>query len=172
MLEFQKVKIKKIIVDLRGSSGGLFKEGIKVIKLFANKGDVVLKVRKMDINSDEKVYTAQKDGPASSFKLAVLVDQSTSSMAEGFVSMIKSLKKGIVIGHQTFGKATMETILGLPNGYAAKYTVGQLYDATDSSWANRGITPDISFPKIESDQNFANDKGDVVLEVAKNYLLQ
>ena len=106
------------------------------------------------------------DGINIGCKWVILVDGQTKSMGEAFASSFKLINDATIIGEQTFGKANMETILQLNNGYSLKYTVGRLYNANGETWAGKGITPDISMP-IPAE---SGSEEDTVLKLAIDYL--
>lgn len=161
----KKKKISSLIVDLRVNMGGDLKEGIKVMKLFAKKDEILLNVLKTD--QKKEVIKANEDGPFTKFKMVVIIGKSTMSMGEAFASFLKNKKEVLLIGQTTYGKGTVETLYDLKNGHKAKFTVGKLLDGKGSEWNNKGVEPHIKIPnngKQKKDKDFE-------LELARKYLL-
>ncbi|MAE73780.1 MAG: hypothetical protein CL675_06770, partial [Bdellovibrionaceae bacterium] len=141
------LKSKKVILDLRQSRGGLFKEGLDAIKLFAAKGTELLRIEHKD--GKIETHTAQSDGPAKDLNVALLVGGETKSMGEAFAAAIANLRQAKLIGAPTFGKGTVETMMTLDNHYSVKFTVSKLYDAQGKTWDRVGLTPSIQLPQTE-----------------------
>lgn len=152
---------RKLILDLRKNTGGLFDEGLKAIKLFAKKDQAVL-ITKL-AKGESKTLKAEKPGIGRSLTVVVLISQDTKSMGEAFASSLRQLVGATIIGQPSFGKGTMETVVDLENNYSVKFTVGKLYSPDDKTWNGVGVLPDIEFPASEG-------KTDAQLSLAKTIL--
>lgn len=135
--------LKNMIIDLRGNSGGALAEGKETLKLFFEKGAVLFKTQ---VGDKVEQVTASQNGPGSDFKFAVLVSSVTRSMAEAFAYSLKGQKSAVLIGEKTFGKASIENLFELGNGYSAKISIGKLMGADGKSWQNSGVAPNIVVP--------------------------
>ncbi|PIB35144.1 tail-specific protease [Reichenbachiella sp. 5M10] len=149
--ELQANDVDGILIDLRYNGGGSLKEAIDLTGLFIDEGPVV-QVRgsdgSIDINRDED-SRVQYDGP-----VAVLINRFSASASEIFSGAIQDYKRGIIVGETSFGKGTVQNLIGLnrmlPTDDARmgqlKLTLAKFYRVTGSSTQNIGVTPDISFP--------------------------
>lgn len=142
--ELKAQKVDGVIVDLRENGGGALHEATSLTGLFIKTGPTVI-VRSSKNNFDvypdddpEIVYT----GP-----LAVLVNRMSASASEIFAGAIKDHNRGIILGSQTFGKGTVQSLLDLNKGQL-KITVAKFYRILGESTQHKGIIPDITFPSL------------------------
>ncbi len=139
---FAEAGVEGVIVDLRGNGGGSLMEAATLVDLFVDPGPVV-QIRDHDGNvyrnnraRNSAVYT----GP-----LMVLVDRISASASEIFAGAIQDYGRGLVVGSQTFGKGTVQSVSGLPEGQI-KLTESKFYRITGESTQHRGVIPDIELP--------------------------
>ncbi|MEX0942388.1 MAG: carboxy terminal-processing peptidase [Pseudomonadales bacterium] len=131
-----------IVIDLRDNGGGSLQEARTLTGLFIDRGPTVQirsKSNRVDILSDRDLRTVY-EGP-----LAVLVNRLSASASEIFAGAIQDYKRGIIIGSQTFGKGTVQSLLPLNRGQL-KLTQAKFYRISGESTQHRGIIPDISYP--------------------------
>lgn len=150
--ELKEEGIDGLIVDLRNNGGGSLYEAVAMTGLFIKSGPVVQIKETMgqtDVQSDPDP-TLVYDGP-----LAVMVNRFSASASEIFAAAIQDYKRGIVIGEQTFGKGTVQTLLDL-NQYErsseplgrVKMTTAKFYRVNGSSTQLKGVEPDIELPAV------------------------
>lgn len=131
-----------VIVDLRGNSGGALLEANKLTGLFVSSGATVqVKQNSGKIGSWGDYYARQ----AWKKPVAVLVDRYSASASEIFAGAIQDYQRGLVIGHRTFGKGTVQALDQLSSGQI-KITESKFYRVTGESTQNKGIIPDIQLP--------------------------
>lgn len=146
-------KVDGVIVDLRQNGGGSLQEAIELTGLFIESGPVVqIRDAKGEVQVERDPDPTQVyEGP-----LAVLVDRFSASASEIFAGAIQDYGRGIVIGEQTFGKGTVQTLIDLnrfvsetddPLGQL-KLTIAKFYRVNGSSTQHRGVIPDIVFPTV------------------------
>lgn len=156
--ELKSEKIDGLILDLRNNSGGSLQEAVELTGLFIKNGPVV-QVKQTNgaiepyADEDPEVYY---DGP-----LAVLVNRFSASAAEIFAAAIQDYKRGIVIGENTFGKGTVQTLINLneflnrnENYGQIKLTIAKFYRVSGGSTQHRGVIPDIAFPSPYAAEDF------------------
>ena len=134
--------VDAIVVDLRGNGGGSLHEAKTLTGLFIDHGPVVQvrsKNNRVDILVDQDTRVVY-DGP-----LAVLVNRLSASASEIFAGAVQDYQRGLVIGSQTFGKGTVQTLLPMNQGQL-KLTQAKFYRITGESTQHRGIIPDITLP--------------------------
>ena len=143
-----KHKIKGVILDLRNNPGGLLNQAISIADIFLNKGTIVYtKGRREDQNN---VYVAHDNGESEKkmYPLVVLVNEGSASASEIVAGAIQAHKRGIIVGTQTFGKGSVQTIIPLPDGAGLRMTTAKYYTPDNRSIQALGITPDVEIPFI------------------------
>jgi carboxyl-terminal processing protease len=142
--ELKQENIDGLIVDLRNNGGGSLREANDTVGLFIKHGPTVQvkdSAGRVDILQDRNPMVAY-DGP-----VAVLVNRLSASASEIFAGAIQDYNRGIVIGGQTFGKGTVQTLLPLNHGQL-KLTHAKFYRISGESTQNKGVLPDINFPTL------------------------
>lgn len=146
--------VEGVVIDLRNNGGGSLTEAISLTGLFISKGPVV-QVREQtgetEVQSDLNPEV-NYDGP-----LAVLTNRFSASASEIFAAAIQDYKRGIVLGEQTYGKGTVQTMVDLnqwikdPDKLGQiNITVAKFYRINGSSTQRKGVSPDIEFPSAFS----------------------
>lgn len=131
-----------VVIDLRNNGGGSLQEAKTMTGLFIDRGPTVQvrsKSNRVDI-LDDRDPSVVYDGP-----LAILVNRLSASASEIFAGAIQDYERGLVIGSQTFGKGTVQSLLPLNRGQL-KMTQAKFYRISGESTQHRGIVPDILFP--------------------------
>jgi carboxyl-terminal processing protease len=146
LLELQEEGIAGLIIDLRDNGGGSLQEANSLTGLFIGLGPTV-QVRnasgRIDIIRDHDpklVYS----GP-----LVVLVNRMSASASEIFAGAIQDYNRGIIIGEETFGKGTVQSLLPLPKGQL-KATTAKYYRISGKSTQHQGVVPDLYYPSLYS----------------------
>ncbi len=158
-----EIGIDALLIDLRGNGGGLLTEATALTGLFIDDGPVVqLKDSRNKIEIiDDPISGSIYKGP-----LAVMVDRFSASASEIFAGAIQDYSRGIVIGQQTFGKGTVQSIYPLDrfsrfkskNGFGQlTLTIGKFYRISGSGTQNRGIVPDIELPSFINKDRFGEE---------------
>jgi len=135
-----------LVLDLRNNPGGLLHQAVAISDIFLDKGKIVYtKGRKKDQNT---VFTAHNNGKMKKYPLVVLVNEGSASASEIVAGAIQAHKRGIIVGTQTFGKGSVQTIIPLPDGAGLRMTTAKYYTPDDKSIQAQGITPDVEVPFI------------------------
>jgi carboxyl-terminal processing protease len=138
--------INGMIVDLRNNPGGLLHQAVTLADYFLNGGRIVYtKGRKEDQNT---VFNAHDNGDKNDYPLVILVNEGSASASEIVAGAIQAHKRGIIVGTQTFGKGSVQTIIPLPDGAGLRMTTARYYTPDDRSIQARGITPDVEVPYV------------------------
>jgi len=141
-----KQLINGLILDLRNNPGGLLHQAVSVADIFIDKGKIVYtKGRRADQNT---VFSAHADGEKRQYPLVVLVNEGSASAAEIVAGALQAHKRGIIVGTQTFGKGSVQTIIPLPDGAGLRMTTATYYTPDDRSIQALGITPDVEVPFV------------------------
>lgn len=147
--ELKEEGIDGLVIDLRNNGGGSLEEAINLTGLFIPMGPVV-QVRstngRVEVLPDLNPSVLY-DGP-----LSVMVNRLSASASEIFAGAIQDYGRGIIIGSQTFGKGTVQSLRPLRSGQL-KITQAKFYRISGDSTQHKGVLPDIQFPSI-----FDNEK--------------
>ena len=157
--ELKAEKVDGVIVDLRNNGGGSLTEAVNLTGLFIPQGPVVQRKQSDgEISAEyDRDPSVTYDGPVS-----VLVNRFSASASEIFAGAIQDYKRGLIIGEQTYGKGTVQSLIDLerflkgePEGVGQlKITMEKFYRITGSSTQHKGVTPDIELPSTFSASEF------------------
>lgn len=143
--ELQAEQVEGIVIDLRNNGGGSLQEATELTGLFIESGPSVL-VRnsngRIDVLGDE-----EGNGPYYRGPLAVVVNRLSASASEIFAGAIQDYHRGLVLGGQTFGKGTVQSIQPLNHG-ELKLTLAKFYRVSGQSTQHQGVVPDIQYPEV------------------------
>ncbi len=153
-LEAQMNPIKGLILDLRSNPGGLLDQAIKVSDIFLEQGTIVTTVAFG--KTRREVENAHNNRIEPKYPIAVLVDGGSASASEIVAGALKNNNKAIVIGRQTFGKGSVQSIYKLPENYALKLTIAEYLTPGDKSIQSYGIMPDIMVLPVRIDTDNMN----------------
>jgi len=142
--ELKQENIDGLVIDLRNNGGGSLQEANSLTGLFIKTGPTV-QVR----NSNGDVDLMLDSDPSLIWNgpLGVLVNRMSASASEIFAGAIQDYGRGLIIGGQTFGKGTVQSLIPLNNGQL-KLTLAKFYRISGESNQNRGIIPDIAYPTL------------------------
>ena len=149
--EFTKdKKIKGYILDLRNNPGGLLSQAIKISDFFLTNGEIVsTKSRK---ESENRRWFANKGDIINGKVLIVLINYGSASASEIVAGALKDNKRAILLGENTYGKGSVQSIIHLKNNGAIRLTISKYYLPSGKSISEVGITPDIEV--AEGDDEF------------------
>lgn len=142
--ELMKEGVDGVVLDLRNNGGGSLQEAVSLTDLFIDQGPVV-QIRTPDnrINRHNRSrFNALYTGP-----LVVLVNRLSASASEIFAGAIQDYNRGIIVGAQTFGKGTVQSVNPLVEG-GLKITESKFYRVSGESTQHRGVIPDIEIPLL------------------------
>ena len=140
--DFNSSEVDAVILDLRNNGGGALIEANKIIGLFVSSGPTVQVKQKrgyIQPYGDNKAVQVWKK------PLIVLVNRYSASASEIVAGAIQDYRRGIIVGHRTFGKGTVQSLENLSEGQI-KITESKYYRVNGMSTQNKGIVPDIELP--------------------------
>jgi len=166
--EFKKDKnIEKYILDLRNNPGGLLTQAIKISDFFLDNGEIVsTKSRKIREN---KKWFAKKGDLINGETLVVLINYGSASASEIVAGALQDHKRAILIGENSYGKGSVQSIIPLENNGAIRLTISKYYLPSGKSISDIGITPDIEIAE-SSDEFRINTETDNQLDFAVKLL--
>ncbi len=150
--EFNKKKdLKGYILDLRNNPGGLLSQAIKIADYFLENGEIVsTKGRKA---SENRKFFARKGDLTNGKTLIVLINYGSASASEIVAGALKDHKRAILVGENSYGKGSVQSVIPLKNKGAIRLTISKYYLPSGESISEVGVTPDIEVE--ESSDDFA-----------------
>jgi|TARA_B100000700_G_scaffold255112_1_gene287710 carboxyl-terminal processing protease len=129
------------IVDLRNNPGGLLTQAINITDLFLDDGEIVsTKGRKI---SETRRFFARKGDAINGKPIIVITNSGSASASEIFAGALKDHKRAIILGENTYGKGSVQSIIPLKNGGGMRLTISKYYLPSGKSISEVGVTPDI-----------------------------
>ena len=134
-------KVNAYILDLRNNPGGLLSQAIKISDFFLDNGEIVsTKSRK---KSENRKWFAKKGDLTNGKKLIILINYGSASASEIVAGALKDHKRAILIGENSYGKGSVQSIIPLKNDGAIRLTVAKYYLPSGKSISEVGVSPDI-----------------------------
>ena len=131
-----------LIVDVRNNPGGLLSAAVEVSEEFLGDGKLIVYTEGRVRNQNMR-FTAHAKRAITDVPLVVLVNQGSASASEIVAGAIQDHGRGVVIGQQTFGKGSVQTIIPLSDGSGLRLTTARYFTPKGRSIHGKGITPDI-----------------------------
>ncbi len=151
----QNQKIKAYILDLRNNPGGLLSQAITISDFFLDNGEIVsTKSRKA---SENRKWFAKKGDLTKGKTLIVLINYGSASASEIVAGALKDHKRAIVLGENSFGKGSVQSIIPLKNKGAIRLTVAKYYLPSGKSISEVGVRPDIEVNEEGNDFRIKTD---------------
>jgi carboxyl-terminal processing protease len=157
--KFSDQDVDAVLVDLRGNSGGSLYEANKLTALFVSSG-AILQVKERD--GSIRPWGNRRAKQIWKKPMAVMVDRYSASASEIFAGAIQDYQRGIIIGQNTFGKGTVQTLESLSSGQL-KITESKFYRITGAGMQSRGIHPDITLPNTWDIEEIGESSYDTAL---------
>jgi len=148
--KFEKNKnLKAYILDLRNNPGGLLSQAIKISDLFLDNGEIVS--TKSRQQSENRKWFAKKGDLTKGKTLLVLINYGSASASEIVAGALKDHKRAILIGENSYGKGSVQSIIPLKNKGAIRLTVAKYYLPSGESISEVGVSPDIEIDEENDD---------------------
>jgi carboxyl-terminal processing protease len=146
LFQLKKEGVEGVIIDLRDNGGGSLQEVNKLVGLFVALGATV-QVK----NADGRIDIIRDHDPTIVYSgpIIVLVNRMSASASEIFAGAIQDYRRGLIMGEQTFGKGTVQSLLDLSKGQL-KATTAKYYRISGNSTQHKGVEPDLYYPSLHS----------------------
>lgn len=167
-LEILNSPAEKIILDLRDNPGGYLEVAQDISGWFLKKGQVVT-IEDFGKDENQKYYKAEGSAMFSEYPMVVLINQGSASASEILAGTLRDNRSVKLIGEKSFGKGSVQEVLGLRDGSMLKITVAKWLTPKGNLISEIGLTPDISVEL--TDEDFENEKDpqlDKALEIIKS----
>ena len=134
-------KIKGYVLDLRNNPGGLLTQAINITDFFLEDGEIVsTKGRKI---SETRKFFARRGDEINGKPIVVLINNGSASASEIFAGALKDHKRAIILGENSYGKGSVQSIIPLKNGGGIRLTISKYYLPSGKSISEVGVEPDI-----------------------------
>ena len=148
-------KIKAYILDLRNNPGGLLSQAIKITDFFLDSGAIVS--TKSRIISENRKWFSKKGDLIEGKTLIVLINYGSASASEIVAGALKDHKRAILIGENSYGKGSVQSIIPLKNNGAIRLTISKYYLPSGKSISEVGVTPDLEIEEDSDDFRINTD---------------
>ena len=149
-------KIKGYVFDLRNNPGGLLTQAINITDFFLNDGEIVsTKGRKI---SETRKFFARRGDEINGKPIVVLINNGSASASEIFAGALKDHKRAVILGENSYGKGSVQSIIPLGNGGGMRITISKYYLPSGKSISEVGVTPDILVEEEGNDFRINSEK--------------
>ena len=142
-------KLKGYILDLRNNPGGLLSQAIKISDFFLDNGEIVSTKSRQP--SENRKWFAKKGDLTNGKTVLVLINYGSASAAEIVAGALKDHKRAIIVGENSYGKGSVQSIIPLKNRGAIRLTIAKYYLPSGKSISEVGVTPDIEVAEGSDD---------------------
>ena len=156
-------KVKHFILDMRNNPGGLLSQAIKITDFFLDNGEIVS--TKSRRGNENRKWFAKKGDIINGDTLIILINYGSASASEIVAGALKDHKRAILVGENTYGKGSVQSIIPLDNKGAIRLTVSKYYLPSGKSISEVGVVPDILVEE-DNDQFRINTETDNQLQFA------
>jgi len=141
--DLQKQGMQALILDLRNNPGGLLNSAVDVCGQFLPPNTKVVSTQGRVPSQQHDYSTSTVSKPRPNFPMVLLVNEGSASGAEIVAGALKDLRRAVLVGETTFGKASVQNVLQLPDGSAVRFTTAKYYTPSRQVIQGNGVTPNI-----------------------------
>lgn len=134
-------QLQGLVVDLRNNPGGLLNQATRISDIFLKEGVIVYTDGRLD--SQKQKFYAHDDGKEPAFPIIMLVNGGSASASEIVAGAMQDAHRAVILGTQSFGKGSVQTILPMENGGGLRLTTALYYTRSGRSIQAQGVTPDV-----------------------------
>jgi carboxyl-terminal processing protease len=157
--ELEKKGMKKLVLDLRNNPGGILDASVDVSGMFLPKDSLVVYLQGRNA-ADRRDYLSTETGPYQTLPIVVLVNAGSASASEIVAGALQDSKRAVILGTQTFGKGSVQTVFNLEGGAGMRLTTAKYYTPKGRSIQNVGIKPDIELKLVAAKDAKETKEGD------------
>lgn len=140
--ELKEQGADSLIVDLRNNPGGLLNVAIKITEEFLPKGELIVSTKGRRRSQNTETHSTNTSHLID-WPMVVLINEGSASGSEILAGAVKDNKRGIIVGEQSFGKGSVQSVIPLPDGSGLRLTTSKYFTPSGVSIHGEGITPDI-----------------------------
>jgi len=146
--ESAKGKLNGLVLDLRNDPGGLLDQAVKVSETFLAEGKLIVYTEGREKDSQMK-FSSRKSEKQPDYPIVALINSGSASASEIVAGALQDHKRAVVMGVQSFGKGSVQTIIPLSDNSGLRLTTAKYFTPSGRSIQAKGITPDIVVERIE-----------------------
>jgi carboxyl-terminal processing protease len=158
--------VEGVILDMRTNPGGLLESSVDVASVWLPGGEIVLKEKRGGVET--RTFTAKGRAILEGVPTVVLIDEGSASASEIVAGALRDNGAARLIGEQTFGKGSVQTLEGLPDGSTLKVTVARWFTPGGLNIDEEGITPDEIVERPDEEEEGADSQRDRAVEYLLN----
>jgi carboxyl-terminal processing protease len=155
--EENKGELKGLVLDMRNDPGGLLDQAVKVAEHFVDEGQMIVYTEGREKDSKMQ-FTAKKGSKEPKYPIVVLINGGSASASEIVAGALQDHKRAIIMGTQSFGKGSVQTIIPLSDESGLRLTTARYFTPKGRSIQAKGITPDIVVERLELPKETAGKK--------------
>jgi carboxyl-terminal processing protease len=148
MREEYKGELKGLVLDMRNDPGGLLDQAVRVSDHFVPEGEMIVYTEGREKDSKMQ-FVAKKGGKEANYPIVVLINGGSASASEIVAGALQDHKRAIILGTQSFGKGSVQTIIPMSDDSGLRLTTARYYTPKGRSIQAKGITPDIVVDAVE-----------------------
>ncbi len=148
MRDEYKSELKGLVLDMRNDPGGLLDQAVRVADHFVPEGQMIVYTEGREKDSKMQ-FTAKRGGKEFNYPIVVLINGGSASASEIVAGALQDHKRAIILGTQSFGKGSVQTIIPLSDDSGLRLTTARYYTPKGRSIQAKGITPDIVVEAVE-----------------------
>ena len=137
--------MRRLVMDLRDDPGGVLESSIELADIFLRSGTILTTAG--NDPAENSVENARAAGTEPDYPLVVLVNGGSASASEIVAGALQDHKRALILGTQTFGKGSVQTIIPMSDGAGLRLTTARYYTPNGTSIQAKGITPDVLVPE-------------------------
>ncbi len=146
--EANKGKLNGLVLDLRNDPGGLLDQAVRVSEQFLDEGKLIVYTEGREKESQMR-FASRKGNKQPNYPIVVLINSGSASASEIVAGALQDHKRAVVMGVQSFGKGSVQTIVPLSDNSGLRLTTARYFTPSGRSIQAKGITPDIVVEKLE-----------------------
>jgi len=139
--DYEKQELIGYIIDLRNNPGGLLNQAVSITDFFLEEGEIV-STKGRRVSETRKFFARAGDG-IDGKPVIVLINNGSASASEIFAGALKDHKRAIILGENSYGKGSVQSIIPLKNGGGIRLTISKYYLPSGKSISDVGVSPDI-----------------------------
>jgi carboxyl-terminal processing protease len=147
-----KQGMRGLVLDLRNNPGGLLDQAVKVCDTFLPSGQMIVSTEGRSARMKPEPFRARGRDEYPNLSIVVLVNNGSASASEIVAGCLQDLGRAFIMGEQTFGKGSVQSILPLPDGSAVRLTTAKYYTPSHRVIHEKGITPDAIIPMTAEEE--------------------
>lgn len=140
--------LRGLVIDLRNDPGGLLDQAVRVADHFLDDGQLIVYTEGREKDSKMR-FTARSGGKEAHYPIVLLINGGSASASEIVAGALQDHKRAVVMGTQSFGKGSVQTIIPLSDNSGLRLTTARYFTPSGRSIQAKGITPDITVEQVE-----------------------